>query len=321
MFYVVRGEALNKVLHYAKHSVRPLQPNELFWVYPYFKDRRTVGLLEIENASRKLVRTVRLNPARYLYFGLHSEFADSEQTRVLATRQETLEAYGYALKMSRFRIGFLHVRCDLKAEFNPPRKRAIFLVTETAGFDEVASMRHAFERLDIADGADRFAETLKPVPWSDYALAQITEIIERDGGYSARVSTMVRSLQGDPPVFTALLRYLESHNQRAILEQIRKLIADKPLFSIRGVDIIEMANGYAARKAGQNTPVQFTNFRIRIDCIIWFEQSQQTYLSGRLLLNNRHQKGRPQPTSRRATRCRKGHRVSSKPGNRPAESS
>ena len=134
---------------------------------------------------------------------------------MLATRQETLEAYGYALKMSRFRIGFLHVRCDLKAEFNPPRKRAIFLVTETAGFDEVASMRHAFERLDIADGADRFAETLKPVPWSDYALAKITEIIERDGGYSARVSTMVRSLQGDPPVFTALLRYLGSVAQTA----------------------------------------------------------------------------------------------------------
>src|SRR5713226_1623368 len=30
MFYVVRGEALNKVLHYANHSVRPLKPNELF---------------------------------------------------------------------------------------------------------------------------------------------------------------------------------------------------------------------------------------------------------------------------------------------------
>ncbi len=243
MFYVTSGETINNVLHYARQSVRPLNAKELYWVFPYLRSHHVFGLLEIEDAQGKLVRTVRLNPSHYLYFGLHSELGDCSQTRIFATRKQALEAYGYAMKMSRFGIGFLHLASDLKAAPDPPRKKAIFVVAQKEDFNTLVSNRPAFEQFEVAGCADEFAETLQPIPWSQYALTRITEAIKLDGDYSPQVPAMIRSLRNDPFVFSSLLSHFERQKQLAILEQIRKLADEEPLFTSRGIEVREMSNG------------------------------------------------------------------------------
>lgn len=168
MCYVNTGQEGNKVLHYAVAPVEPLNPNEQYWIYPYLKNQHTFGLLEIEDADGKPIRRIRLNPNRFLFFGLHSCLADSKQIRVFGTREETLQGHSHAWKMGNFNIGFLQVLCDGASEDLAPAlklNRAVFVETETTDFDTIAKNRLAFTRLEIAAPLNAHAENLQALDW------------------------------------------------------------------------------------------------------------------------------------------------------------
>ena len=105
MFYVAKGEHINRVLHYSRVRVRALKPRELYWIYPYFKNRHTFGLLEIRDIKGKSVRTVKLNPSRFLFFGLHAQLPGIRQIRLFDSREVTSVTLNSPMGLSQTATG------------------------------------------------------------------------------------------------------------------------------------------------------------------------------------------------------------------------
>jgi hypothetical protein len=222
MFYAAKGEDINRALHYLPEDGRAFNPTELYFVFPYFANHHTVALLEIHDAEDKPVRTVSLNPSRYMFFGLHSCMPDNRETRVFDTREAALKMHGYGMKMGNFRIGFVHVLFDPdKAASEPPVSSGVFLVSEKTNFNTLVNTRLAFKDFYVADDQHAYADDLPTASWVLYASNQIIDALNEDQDYSPRIASMVESLQSDRPVLDQLLRFLERAESRT--EPMHKL--------------------------------------------------------------------------------------------------
>jgi hypothetical protein len=287
MFYAASGEEINRALHYPPDDSRAFNPTQLCWVFPYFANHHRVALLEIHDADDKPVRTVKLNPSRYAFFGLHSCLPDNQETRVFGTREEALKMHGDGMKMGDFQVGFLHVLFDPdKATSEPPISSGVFLVSEKTDFNTLVNTRLAFKDFYVADDKCAYADNLPTARWSDYALNQIiTGLNEENLEYAPRIASMVESLQGDRPALDQLLRHLERAKHKELVELIRKQLEPQEIFPAAGMRVIETSEGYLAKKSDTDFGSHFTNFLVQIDANVWFEERKETHQLGRVILN------------------------------------
>jgi len=216
MFYVAIGADINRALHYSPDDSRTLNPTEIYWIFPFLENHHRFAMLEICDVNENPVRTVKLNPSRYMFFGLHSCVPDNQQTRVFGTREEALKMHGYAMAMGDFKIGFVQVQFDPDKEASePPMSSGVFLVSEKTNFNTLVNTRLAFKEFYIADAKRAYADNLPTVGWAHYAGNQIVTAFNEDGEYSPRVDSMVESLESDRKVLERLLRHFESQQERS----------------------------------------------------------------------------------------------------------
>ena len=287
MFYVAKGEHINRVLHYSRVRVRALKPRELYWIYPYFKNRHTFGLLEIRDIKGKSVRTVKLNPSRFLFFGLHAQLPGIRQIRLFDSREAAMEMHGYAMQIGEFGIGSLHVLTDSTLDLTDPTiKAAVFFVSKKTEFTTLTQIREAFQDFEIADAQRRFnfEETLSTIPWWDYVLKEVLEILRGEGDPWPRLSAVMESLKNDEQVLKALIGHLKDLKQITIVERIRKQLDPQRIFTVGRMRVSATPEGYVAISSKTGVSTQLTNFLIRFDINIWFDQRNETYCMGRVIL-------------------------------------
>lgn len=289
MFYVATGKQLNKILHYPTDDTDRLETNKAYLVFPFFKNRHTFAMLQIREDCGKLVKTVDLNPSRYMFFGLHSCLPDNRETRVFANPEDALVMHSHAMQQGDFRLGFVSVGFNPSADPEPsPLRSGTFMITDPGDFNTIVKNRMAFDEFSVADYAHRFADTLEVIPWTRYALNAAIVIINEDMAYTPRLAMTVESLKTDPEVFNRFISYLEQLGQQIILNRLKRHVDTQQVFSIGSMTITETVSGYVAKKSGTNVTSHFTNFLIKIDCSLWFDESQETYYSGRVILNGNH---------------------------------
>src|SRR6266446_1773595 len=292
MLYIVRGDDLNVMLQSWLGGEEAFEAGECYLICPYFKNRHTFGLLEILTLEEKHLRTVHLNPTQHMFFGLHTCFPDNHQTRVVSAWQAAAQRYSRAMENGDFRTGVVQVQFNPNGEPNrePALRSGLFQVTKDTDFNTLVKHRAAFEDLEIIDPGGRFAAAPKPVAWRQYGINSVIKALnedpkDEDRVYSLRTSGMIESLRDDAEVFPALLQHLEKHNGKSVLGRIRRQRGGQELFILRGIHVAESPTGYVATKPGTNLYSQFTNFVIKIDSRIWFEESEESYLSGRVLMH------------------------------------
>jgi hypothetical protein len=286
MMYVARGSKLNHILHYVDEEDK-FDDATHYLVFPYFKNYHTFALLKIHNTDGKFIRSIELNTSRFMFFGLHTVLPDVEQTRIFEKPEDALAMHSHAMDAGDFRVGFTHVSFDPNTEvIDPPLKSGVFMAGQNTDFNTLVKNRLAFENFFVGDADRKFAETIDAMPWENYAVNRVVDALNADNyNYSPRVSIMVESLRGDPHVCNRLMVYLKQCGQKVIVDRIRKHVDTQQVYSIGSLRIVETSTGYVAKKAGTNVSSHFTNFLIKIDRTLWFEESEEAYYSGRILIN------------------------------------
>lgn len=285
MMYVVSGAKLNSLLHYVDEQDK-FEDGTFYLVFPYFKNYHTFALLKVHHTSGKFVRSIELNPSRFMFFGLHTILPDVEQTRIFEKPEDALAMHSHAMDAGDFRVGFTHVAFDPNTEIiDPPLKSGTFMTGQDTDFNTLVKNRLAFENFYISDVGRKFAETIDTIPWETYAVNRVVDACNADDCYSPRISIMVESLRGDSHVCHRLLAYLQRCGKQDIVDRIRKHVDTQQVYSVGSLNIVETPTGYVARKAGTNVTSHFTNFLIKIDRTLWFEETEETYYSGRILIN------------------------------------
>ncbi len=69
-------------------------------------------------------------------------------------------------------------------------------------------------------------------------------------------------------------------NQLTLVPATPVPLQAQQLFIVNGVHVAETVAGYVATEPGTNLNCRFTNFVIRVESRVWFEERQQTYLRG-----------------------------------------
>ncbi len=286
MFYPALGEAINRALHLPTDHVRALDPSGVYFIYPYFKNHHTFGVLQIDDENNNPVCTVRLNSSRYMWFGLHSCLPDIRETRAFGTREEALKMLGHSAETGAFRIGFVHVLFDPNKEATePPMNSGVFLITASTDFNTLCNHRLSFKDFYIADGKRAYADDLPTKKWTDYAINQVITAFNVDGEYSPQVAAMVESLQSDPPVLNTLLRHLEGTNHKELVERIRQQLEAQEFFFVDRMRIGETSSGYVIDNSETGFSSPFTNFLIQLDYSVWFQERGETYYGARVTLD------------------------------------
>jgi hypothetical protein len=293
MLYIVRGKELNQALQHLPGWTPGLDPEERCLVIPFFKNYHTFALLEIYNLERKLLKTFHLNPSQHMFFGLHTCFPNNSQTRIYSTPETAAQSYSYAMETAEYRTGFVHTRFNPSGEPSEPLlKSGLFIVTQDTDFNSLVNNRRAFEQLEVFDPDRRFGDTSKPVRWPDYAAQSVLKRFAKDPKdpdrvYSLQTSAMIESLRADPEAFAALQQSLSGPEHASVLHQIQRRRGGRQLFVLRDVHVAETPGGYVASKPSTNLNSHFTNFVIKLDSRIWFEESKQTYFSGWIYLSQK----------------------------------
>src|SRR6266478_1128746 len=286
MLYIVRGEDLNLVLQRWLKPGKTFERGKCYLVFPYLRSRHAFAALEICDLNEKHLMTLQLIPCAHMFLGLHTCFPDTRQTQVFSTRQEAAANYSQAMERGDYHLGFVHTRFNPNGENSEPSLRSgVFVVTKTTDFNTLVKNGQAFEELKIIDRQGKFAEAIEPVPWRQYGVNSMLKGLREDP--KVAYASTLESLRGDAKVLPALLEHLQSHDQKAVVNRIRRQLSGHELFVQGGMHTIEGPTGYVATKPGTNLSSQFTNFLIQIDSSIRFEESEQTYFSGWIVLNGR----------------------------------
>jgi len=96
-----------------------------------------------------------------------------------------------------------------------------------------------------------FARQVEGQPWIEYALNATVQVINQERNLSPRLAAMIQSLESDPPVYRALLDYLEKQDARKLVERIRRRFDSRRVYWVGGVQIKETATGYEALELGR----------------------------------------------------------------------
>jgi len=271
MIYFAKGRDLNRVLQHRLERDDAFEADECYVVFPYMKNRHTFGLLETRDLilSEKHIRTVVLNPSRYLFLGLHTCFPNNRGTRVFSTIQEAASMFSSDTEQGHFLFGFLHTRFNPKCEINErPLRSGIFIVSENTDYQTLANTSGAFETFEVLDRGGRFAQASEPMSWHDYADTSVVRALSE--------------IPEDP-------EQLETQKQTAVVSRSQKQ-ASQGFYVSGGMHILENSTGYLATKPGTDEVFPFANFVIRIDTGLWFPDSEEIYFAGWIIVS-----GQPVP--------------------------
>lgn len=290
MFYLATGEQLNKVAGHATDSL--LDFDEPFYaVFPYFKDRHTFAFLHIQSLSSTREHVLPLNPCNHSYCGLHTCLPDTRETHVYNNPMSALLHYSASVQQGHFMVGHVHVASNPASSSNSfVLDHGIFIRTAQTDLDSVIQAKEAISTLQVAEPrADETPGFLKSssLDWKPYAMAEFVAVASRHGPSSSEFASLVASIKHEPELCRSISRLLADQDCREVLAWFKSRLNASQSFDIGSTHICETRNGYTTRKPGTTVNVPFTNFVLRIDNNVWFEEDPSTRMHcGRVLIRD-----------------------------------
>jgi hypothetical protein len=122
--------------------------------------------------------------------------------------------------------------------------------------------------------------------WHDYVAQQFLRLYQIDKTFNFRVSTFVQSLKSDAQACRVLTTWLDKRGHPDLALKIHRQLDQRELYVSGNLNIIATENGYVARRPNSSLEVAFTNFLIRVDTRIWFDDVQEMFYAGRVVINH-----------------------------------
>lgn len=288
MIYAATGQELNTLFQTQLDQQKGIKfdDDDSYLIFPYFSDYHTFSQMVFRSTANDQTRTIVLHPSKYSYFGLHS-CLPGITTRVFETPIDAASSFSYLVDHGHSSVGCIQVGFNYpvhQAALQLPN--AIFMLRERTDFDLLVRNRAVFRDFFISDKNNGLlgADEVKPIPWIDYLVDTFQRMLNGSDQLTPKISAFIASLKVDRQACESILALLTQLGKDDLREKIKNQVYANQTFKFQNLEIIETANGYVARKSGSPGETIFTNFVIRLDRNIWFEETQELFHSGRVLI-------------------------------------
>lgn len=287
MLYVAYGEELAGLSAYYPHKLR-LQDKAVYVVYPYFTGYHTFAFLKIQDATTgEESGIIRIHPAAYSYFGLHTCLPGSSDCRVYSDLTSALAGQSSAGAMGNYLTGNLHVHFNAESP-SPDFKLPVgtLVISGQEPFNQVVRTRTAFESFQLTDQATAATDSnrLATTPWDVYVYQQFIKLADQ-GNANPRLVAFMHSLKTDVPMFEQLNERLISGPHASLISQLTKFLSQNESCVLGDMQISETTLGFKAHRIKTGAETWFTNFIIKLDHNLWFDSTEELFHTGRVLIN------------------------------------
>ena len=287
LIYPVLGAQLCPILHYATSENIEFEEEAIYFVYPYFKNRYTIAHLEIQEVGKEKIQTLVFNPSRFTYFGLASCLPDVREIQIYGERQTAIRNHVEATNSNQHLTGFLHIHtAEQEPEGDPIFAHGVYMQCSPNELATIARYQPLFSHLRIAEATEHFITPAKSMSWLGYVLNRFTIILLEDQCFSERARAFIHIIRTDDDALQTIVRYLEQKQETQVLQHLRKQVSFQRTFKVGSLEIRETPEGYVAKKKTELTP--FTNFTIKIDCSVSFDNRDDIFYSGELVMASHH---------------------------------
>lgn len=263
--------------------------DRVYLVLPFFKTRSIFAHLVIQDLEKKEPPTeISLNDASHSFFGLPTCLPGYE-VQVYNNTESTLNAWAAVAEHSLQHIGCVHVLTNGGATRNDTRlPHGIFVKTNTQDISHILNVRSAFDKLQVASHTTNtqpgHSLNTEAQDLSYSVVADFQKLVQEDEMPTARVNSFINELSRDQGLMRVLTAFLQSKNLIQWLQFIKATLGALKTYQLGSVTIEETKTGYVARRPSATISSAFTNFLIRVDQNIWFEDTEELFFGGRVLL-------------------------------------
>lgn len=287
-FYLTRNVDLIPFLQHDSEQEIKLE-SEHYVVFPYLVNPHTFGWLKVFSAQTSAQFTIQFEKMSHAYYGLHTCLPDSNEVRIYGDPFTAQLAYSSETSMAHMQAGCVHVDSTGDADPNPYKlEAAVFVQTDKTPFSQIAQTRTTVNELSVINGSaeDPTLLDLAPsgTPWDSYVLSEATRFLQLGGADAPKLISLIDVVRDDRAMCEKLLRHLEAQNVPEVLARIRQHLNATKVYALSGMQVMETENGYVAKR--KNMSVPFTNFTIRIDRNVHFEDAVDEHIHcGRLIMH------------------------------------
>jgi len=290
VIYIASGEQLNQIACLSEGALQ-LFDQPYYVVFPYFKNRHTYAFLQVHSLTDAKPGMIPVNPCSHAYWGLHTCLPDIRETHVYNDPMTAVSHYSADASNGHFLIGHVHIRNNPGAEENTFKlDHTIFIRTARTDIDAIIQAKEASAQMTIADKkVGDMPRFLLPgsLDWKPYILSEFVSVTAEHGHDSPEFNSLVNSIKNEKDLCDSIIRLLEAQECRDVLARFKARLNANQFFEVGNIQICETKNGYIARKTGSATTTPFTNFIIKIDHNIWFEDDpSSTMHCGRILMRD-----------------------------------
>lgn len=276
--YAAKGKELNALkVCIDMDKGRPLPDTKTYIVIPYFGDWDSVAALRVEPADGSTdAQWWELNLTTHAWLGLQAGSPKAAQRVIHGDWLETLKHINH----NHGHQGpdqHLQVRQFTADRVGRKLTSAAVAETDRLGARTTIQMSRLTDRLEVTRG------NRPAIDWRLHLYEQLQRRLMSEG-YTLQTETLVDELKDDPNLCAFVAQKLSAQHPEWSKE-FRKQ-TNPMLKVVRGnVTILETPAGYVMSKAGNDREQLITNFLVKLDQNVWFENSDELWHSGRVVLS------------------------------------
>lgn len=247
-------------------------------IFPFFNNPYTPSYLIIRDVrSNDEPQILSLNPSAYAVFGIHAATQDAPVT-VYPDYMQTIAEYSFARSVDGQPINCVAISLHPGEDENPFRlESGLFVVNEDLPLEWLIKVKSIFIKSQCAEAWNKTAFFSVPL----FLTNKFITAYRQHDLHDLPLRKLVEAIKQDTESFTFLTDYLVKAERKDIVKSIVKLLDHGRSFNLPGgIKVEEISQGYMATK--EAISVSFTNFTIKIDSNLYFDDSSNIFHMGRL---------------------------------------
>lgn len=284
MFYAAKGDELLRLFPSDSDSSW-LQPCDTYLVLPFLNNHHTYVRLLIRSVNKAeddvVIQTH--NRAANAFFGLHTVNPLQSDIRVTRTVEQALNVLHLGQTSGNRTFGAVHMWSNSRSK-DPYTQlpHGTFILNSDLDVDVAAKSRSGFEKYRVANFSNSILSSTDIIsePWSDFALNHFRTVFNEEKGITPRVSCLIEDLKLDPGVCSNLLQYLNEAKEFKLAAAVQRRIQTANQFSIGDALVLETPSGYVAQKFQSGQTTVLTNFTMKLDYSVYFDDTQDLFHYG-----------------------------------------
>lgn len=289
MVYAATGNDLNEIFN----PPEDFPIDQIFLACPFFINYHTLASIKIcDLEHRKELRHFVINNGRYAFFGLHSQNLVTPETCFYPSTWEAMAFHSSSIEFN------LPARGSVSLQINSGQSDTNFRITtgsafypdDVTGFAELLKIKPVVANLTVCVGDFKKMILAKPglLSWNHYIRQAFETEFQKDGcTFGLGVRHFADSLKVDKQTCDDFLAWLKKSNRPELISKFKKHIDRAPVCRKGNDLIVERDYGYGLLKNGTSQERPISNFVLRIDHNIWFEDHNELFHAGRVLMQDR----------------------------------